>query len=360
MVELYACGFNAFRQIKDSTDLPDIRNFIKIASGHEIKVLFASWNVTIYRIDGKIIHLGTDELEDSQAAKEVTTNPSDIYPVSFFGTEDGVYGAISNLGTLCSYFPPTSIKPSVVCTTSMISRRRDESEIHILQFPNGTAFRLWMMDMSDAAEMGQESKQPYNHAPKHFHLQGQATQLCAGTTFFVLLTESGQVWTWGDARHRQRLARPLADSSVSRERGDVPADEPGHVGALDGVPINKIAACGSLAGAVSRDRDLYVWGDQGPQASKSESEARRLSVMDEEGDVKLSTIDDEVDILDVGIGYGHIIAVVEGGRVFAAGEAGNGQLGLGENIPEFVKDWTEVESLKGLQAEGVTCGPEDD
>lgn len=48
---------------------------------------------------------------------------------------------------------------------------------------------------------------------------GRAKQLVAFATGFVLLTETGEVFTWGDARHERCLGRPV-DVSVERQTAE--------------------------------------------------------------------------------------------------------------------------------------------
>lgn len=110
-----------------------------------------------------------------------------------------------------------------------------------------------------------------------------------------------------------------------------------------------------MTGAVSRDGDVYVWGRQPPGMDgggrirclpgaggtihKSEGE----DVDGDEGEVALVDIDGGVDVVDVGVGAGHVLALTRAGRVFGVGENKNGQLGVGEGQGRgFCETWIEV------------------
>lgn len=56
--------------------------------------------------------------------------------------------------------------------------------------------------------------------------------------------------------------------------------------------------------------------------------------------VRLVDINGGADILDVGVGSGHVIALTAEGEVWAAGNGECGQLGTGER--RFEEDWVRV------------------
>lgn len=112
-----------------------------------------------------------------------------------------------------------------------------------------------------------------------------------------------------------------------------------------------------MTSAVSRDGDLYVWGrqppgvDEGkrirclpgaPRTSKNGA-AEGEEVEAGEGEVALVDIDGGVDVVDVGVGAGHILALTRDGRVFGVGDNMNGQIGIGEGHGRgFCEDWVEM------------------
>ena len=168
--------------------------------------------------------------------------------------------------------------------------------------------------------------------------------LQASATSFFALTSTGEVITFGSALHPQVLGRTPSPAQ--------PANSPAPVPFLGGIPIRKVAVGGWLAAALSEDDDLYVWGGQA-------SEAERLSALPTPSsgeEVKLVDINGGMDVVDVGVGFGHILALTEDGNLWAIGEGKHGQLGMGCSI--FEKDWVKVQG--GWEGKGqiveVSCG----
>ena len=104
--------------------------------------------------------------------------------------------------------------------------------------------------------------------------------------------------------------------------------------------IRKIAVNGWLGAAQSMDRDLYVWGGRAGQVNRIASLPDRGSSESEE--VKLVDIDGGVDIADIAVGMGHLIAKTENGEVWVCGDGEHGQLGLGMGRKGFETDWVRV------------------
>ena len=91
-----------------------------------------------------------------------------------------------------------------------------------------------------------------------------------------------------------------------------------------------------MGAAVSEDRDLYVWGGQA-------GAAKRLNALPKFSDgeeVRLVDINGGVDVVDVGVGSEHIIALTGDGEVWVTGEGDCGQLGTGTT--NFEEDWVRV------------------
>lgn len=167
-------------------------------------------------------------------------------------------------------------------------------------------------------------------------------QVEANETSFVALTVEGQVYTWGDRRFR--LGRDATE--------DEPAEKPCLVGALDGLNIVKISAGGWLAAAVSEDRDLYIWGNSQPACDDC---IEFLPKGEEEEDVGLVDLGDEVDVIDVAVGAGHICVLTADGDVYTAGRNENGQTGI-ENGGKFQRGWKKVEKSWDGRVEKVFAG----
>ena len=153
--------------------------------------------------------------------------------------------------------------------------------------------------------------------------------LLAGATSFTALTSDGEILTWGSALHPQTLARIPSKSN--------PAKSPTPVEAFGGIPIRKIAVGGWLGAALSEDNDLYIWGGH-PGDTKS---IKGLPNPVEGEEVKLVDIDGGKDVIDVGVGSGHIIALTADRDIFVIGDGENGQLGTGSLT--FEEDWVNVQ-----------------
>lgn len=63
-------------------------------------------------------------------------------------------------------------------------------------------------------------------------------------------------------------------------------------------------------------------------------------------------------MLDVGVGYGHMIVLTADGDVWGIGSSVNGQLGMGAGV-EKVKEWAKLDLKleEGKEIVGVVAGP---
>ncbi|KAK5131507.1 hypothetical protein LTR08_000901 [Meristemomyces frigidus] len=206
---------------------------------------------------------------------------------------------------------------------------------HIAEFTSAENFLTWFKDPSG------EGKYP----DRHFMLPGRAKQLVANTATFLVLMEDGGVFSWGDGRFRT-LGRGIVGE------GAVGAGEPGVVEALGGLGIAKVACGGWMSAAVSGDGALFLWGRAGVGAigclgGVGVGEVALVELLAEGGEV--------LDVVDVGVGDGHVAAVTADGGLWVVGGNCNGQLGLGDEGREFVAEWTVVPALRGVRR--VVCGP---
>ncbi|KAL1901405.1 hypothetical protein Sste5346_001810 [Sporothrix stenoceras] len=194
-------------------------------------------------------------------------------------------------------------------------------------------------------------------------------QIVAYDVGFAALAADGGVWTWGDPRFPECLGRGIDDT---------PAEHPGRVASLDDLPtgpIVKLAAGGHVLAAVTQGRDLYCWGGYPGRRPVLEG------VTGEPTPIIISTVspngdDEEADIVNVGIGDGHMIVLAADGSVFVIGSNANGQLGLGfESVVDEDDDegsqtseaktpsawvkvaWVKVNGLLPDQVTGVYAGP---
>lgn len=191
--------------------------------------------------------------------------------------------------------------------------------------------------------------------PRHSYLhrlhvfRGPVKQLIANATTFACLNGRGEVFTWGDARHRSLGRATTGEGAVS-------ADDAVIVEALGGIKIEKISAGGWITAALSEDGAAYLWGTGTPGKDESmrflkdlgPSEVALLDILGDDGE--------PVDIQDVTVGYGHVVLLTEGGKIFSAGENTNGQLGIGKEH-QYSVDWKEVKIGESLRCSSVQAGP---
>lgn len=167
-------------------------------------------------------------------------------------------------------------------------------------------------------------------------------ELESNESAFAFLTAGGEVFTFGDPRHCN-LGRSL-------DSPDQPANQPGIIDALGGVPIAHISSGGWITAALSRQEDLYIWGGRAGDGEIIEG----LENLDG-GEVHLVDLGGGLDVKDVVVGEGHIVALTADGKVWAAGRGENGQVGTGKM--GFQREWKELEGLpKGMNARKLFAG----
>ena len=163
----------------------------------------------------------------------------------------------------------------------------------------------------------------------NIHIEHLVLHLAASRSTFTVLRTGGEVLTFGSTLHSQALGRTVDQSD--------PADSPCPVDFLGGIPIRKVASGGSITAALSNDNDLYIWAGQ----QDASVQITCLSGGDGQESVRLVDIDGGVDILDVGVGYDHLIVLTEKGDIWTTGNNRYGQLGIGSD-EDFFQDWQKV------------------
>jgi len=151
------------------------------------------------------------------------------------------------------------------------------------------------------------------------------TNVIANDTSFYALTKSGKVLSWGDVRHQNSLGREVNEDS--------PANVPCMLEDLTSDPITgikKIAAGGYIAGALTNENDLYVWGGRQGQETPLPDMSGIPESVDIEGE----------DILDFGVGDRHIVVLTMSHRLWVIGNNSNGQCGDGSK--NEIGAWKEV------------------
>ncbi|KAI1117454.1 regulator of chromosome condensation 1/beta-lactamase-inhibitor protein II [Nemania sp. NC0429] len=263
-MNLYAAGFNAWRQLQfsphvDSLEEPDdIASFQKVLTDELIQVRYASLTCTIVGTSSGLQYAGViDEgIELAALEHELLSNRAAVAGNGMAAVYDG-HGAIVQYAS--------QLRPTEARASQTFSGMRD------------------------------------------------IVQLVAFETGFVALSRDGKVWTWGDERYAATLGRDITASS--------PADRPGLVEDLEDLPtgkIEKIAAGGYTVLALTEGYDLYAWGGHPARPPILGTLSGSPSPVDVE----------ENDILDFSVGEAHIIVLNTGGDVYIIGDNTNGQLGL--------------------------------
>lgn len=165
-------------------------------------------------------------------------------------------------------------------------------------------------------------------------------QLIASATTFTALTTAGEVLTFGSALHIGALGRPHAEES--------PASTPCPIPFLGGIPIRKISSSGWTTAAISEDQDLYIWGGRAGDPKRIDALPKPHEEL-----VKLVDIRGGVDVVDVGVGSGHVIALTGDGEVWVTGEGDYGQLGI---MTEVREGWVLIEGKWHGKVMEVGCG----
>ncbi|KAI9717061.1 MAG: hypothetical protein M1812_004996 [Candelaria pacifica] len=372
MKELYACGFNAHNQLNYGPLQPeapeDLHSLKKIVTGNDIVVKYIGWS-TVLAIDGELTLRGP-RFSNSTDSSSIGLDAALIFhgedALAFIGDHRGVLGLLTSGGQIqatSGHKPQQSILDNGLTSELIIrhitiagnekvvicgSRRySDQDELPfqqdfspvVLEFPTFQALLDW-----DPNPL----KPSFSPLPLPPDLnKSSIVALVSNFTSFTILTASGNVYTWGDPRHSSLGRIPTSCS---------PASSPHLVDFLGGIPIRKTVSRGWITAALSYDNDLYLWGGRPGEKHRITDLPDLSRGADDEAEVKLVDIDGGVDIVDVGIGDGHVLVLCEDGRVFAAGRGENGQLGIG--VMEFVEEWIEVrlDLIEGSKITGVYCG----
>jgi len=147
-------------------------------------------------------------------------------------------------------------------------------------------------------------------------------------SFGLLLSAEGEVFSWGDSNKWGELGlggqfpKGTSDEKTSMTNIDVSKVS----GSIFGKKIIKVAAGSTHAVAVSESGTLYSWG----RGFEGQTGTTNLGVVLSPKLVKFSS---EVPIAAVSCGHNFTICVTrQGGQLYAFGEGGCGQLGIGKCI----------------------------
>ncbi|KAI9697303.1 MAG: hypothetical protein M1836_004867 [Candelina mexicana] len=366
MKELYACGFNGHNQLRIGP-LPleapeDLHSFQKIVAGNDIAVKYTGWSTvckirnqkrlremlttSLGVVDAELILLGplcSSSLDGSTTSWDAALGLHQKDAIAFFGDHRGILGLLASDGQIqaTSGHRPKQlvinndskselkIRHIAIAGNEKVvaycSQKHSDHALSptILEFPSFQALLDWKVNLSNP------SFSQLLLPPELANVS--IVTLLSNFTSFTLLTTSGNVYTWGDPRHFSLGRNPTSSS---------PATAPHLVDFLGGIPIRKIASGGWITAALSYENDLYLWGGRPGEKHRIKDlpDLPRQGI--DEAEVKLVDIDGGVDIVDVGVGDGHVVVLCRDGRVFAVGRGENGQLGVG--VRKFEEEWMEI------------------
>ncbi|KAK4692076.1 hypothetical protein P7C71_g5058, partial [Lecanoromycetidae sp. Uapishka_2] len=360
-MELYICGFNAHYQLpnKKQSHNQDILQFEKAYRSPHLNVRCSLWSSTVIEVDGTLTHHGF--LPSSHSPIHIEGPPTRNIK-AIFGDTSGILGALTTDGSLYRFClvqdKPPEFKKHHFSETSFIVRQNLALD-HLAISDNGevcictnSASRKRSLAGLSPTPIDSSAAPDFFLSPPTAKLQlhtfasfedllssepptstypifAPLSSLFASATCFTALTSAHEVLTFGSALHPQTLGRSPTPAN--------PADKPCPMAFLGGIPIRKVAVGGWIGAVVSEDNDLYVWGGRA-------GEAKRVAALPRPGDdeeVRLVDIDGGVDIVDVGVGSGHLVALTADGAVWVTGEGEYGQLGTGQTI--FEEDWTRLD-----------------
>jgi hypothetical protein len=190
------------------------------------------------------------------------------------------------------------------------------------------------------------------------------TQCVSNATTFTVLDAQGKIYTYAlDMRYPKCLGRDHSSDPTGGEAQPIPY--------FSETTVRKIASGGYYTAAVTSDGELFIWG-QSPPGTDDELSLLQTPIVDEDGDedvfvrcVEIMIEGQVAAVTDVAVGWGHVLIAAEMKKdgeevkraVFAAGCNERDQLclGTGLGVGGFVKEFTEVESLRGKRIQEMVC-----
>ncbi len=160
------------------------------------------------------------------------------------------------------------------------------------------------------------------------HTGSPIKQIAAGSWHALALAESGKVWAWGSNRNWQCGRQLTSKSQTDAPTFTVPLPVP-H---LDGVDQISAGRAHSVA-LIAKSGEVYCWG----ASHYGQCAANVRRGVSGVAPPKLVQSLQDVLVTKVSAGGNHTLCLTSGGRVFAWGAGGEGQLGLGVSVPYQTK-----------------------
>ncbi|KAL6911745.1 hypothetical protein ACP4OV_000550 [Aristida adscensionis] len=164
--------------------------------------------------------------------------------------------------------------------------------------------------------------------------------IACGEKHAAIITKQGHVFSWGE-ENGGRLGHKTRDS----------ISHPKIVESLACTPVKAIALGAKHTCAISVSGELYEWGEGIHTLGLWHDQYQRSQWFPH----KLIGPSDGITVLKVACGQWHSAIISSSGQLFTYGDGTFGVLGHGDT--RTIARPKEVESLRGLRAKSVACGP---
>lgn len=164
--------------------------------------------------------------------------------------------------------------------------------------------------------------------------------IACGEKHAAIVTKQGQVFSWGE-ENGGRLGHKTSDS----------VSDPKIIDSLASTPVKTIAFGAKFTCAVSISGELYEWGEGIHNLGFGNNQCQRSPWFPH----RLISTSDGISVSKIACGQWHTAIVSSTGKLFTYGHGTFGVLGHGDT--SSVVQPKEVESLRGLRAKSVACGP---
>jgi len=306
-MEAYYCGFNGFQQVPSSNSSDTLTCLTPHTKNAEIVDVAICWNYLVVAEKGGVTKYGLvnnkpgmerlDNPPGSAGVSQLSATPRHILSVTDMGecwtNEEGkgwrrvlvttesesctttqsdetvttIVEDEANIDNNSEETSPPNTDPlthpqnaqndnSTTITATSLTPENDESPICMVSTACGDYHNLGL----DTSGQAYSLPSPLQFTSFPGGAQQKVTQVVCGKEHCMLLTEHGQVYSWGGGSRGQ-----LGHGTVTSE------DSPKLVMALDGMKIVKIAAGGWHSAAISSDQDLYMfgWNESGQLAQQT-------------------------------------------------------------------------------------------
>lgn len=182
-------------------------------------------------------------------------------------------------------------------------------------------------------------KKKYATVPRRIEIDVPVRQIACGGLHTAAVTDTGSVYTWGDARALQLGYQP---------HGFTNQPTPHVVEALEGSVFVTQVACGqSHTVALTSKGCLISWGlSRSGQGGHGDRQAIKVP--------KKITTQPGLRFVDISCGDRHTVALTNNGRCYSFGCGEHGQLGHGDDSDKLKP--TLIEGLEDVNITSVVCG----